>query len=588
MEQDLLKKSDEDAKLLEQNAKKIEKLTQLLKQFQSVAQASNQKLAQLKGRCADLEAENERLQHGSEVKLLQQQRVQGGQKCAELEQKLLEKDSLIESLQLKNENLLHSKPEQEASTDVTGKDADKMLLHERVSKLKNLLSMANKHINDNKKVVQTKNDTITKLQKDIQELKEELAQSKQQDETMQVQNKKKLQAYKRKVAQAEKARRALAVKFEELSNEFNSYKKRAISALRAKESQLEQASDQQSIAKLQEELEDLRDKMGKITAYNQDLEAYQKSSVAMAEDLKEAQNQKAALFTKLNKERDRFRKVEREYVEEVESLQRQLEEQAQKHSEEIIALETSNTEKFEQLRQQVLDMRPYSTDPNQTEAGERRTAPFPPTTQAPPDHAAVTASEAASIPTPPQAVPTAAQTAESSFNQDSLEPGTGMDRSEVTPSSSLASHSTPAAAHALTIEEAGMPGNKSAGQFSPPSSTQAVVLAEMQHSQNTELSRARLRIQQLTDTLREKEEMERLRVLQEKTLKETIREMERSKTRESANLEYLKNAVVKLLETNDFDRLLTVLSTILAFTPEEIQRIKAAKGKHSVWSIFGR
>lgn len=47
------------------------------------------------------------------------------------------------------------------------------------------------------------------------------------------------------------------------------------------------------------------------------------------------------------------------------------------------------------------------------------------------------------------------------------------------------------------------------------------------------------------------EEMEKLHIEQEKALKRTIRELERSSKRENANIEYLKNVLVKFLLFDD-------------------------------------
>jgi hypothetical protein len=102
-----------------------------------------------------------------------------------------------------------------------------------------------------------------------------------------------------------------------------------------------------------------------------------------------------------------------------------------------------------------------------------------------------------------------------------------------------------------------------------------------------EVNRYRQRIQQLLDDLREAEEMAKLHRMQETVLKEQIRELERGKLREGANLEYLKNIILKLLETNEQESLLPVLSTLLQFTPQEKERIAAARSR-SLWTSLWR
>jgi hypothetical protein len=47
---------------------------------------------------------------------------------------------------------------------------------------------------------------------------------------------------------------------------------------------------------------------------------------------------------------------------------------------------------------------------------------------------------------------------------------------------------------------------------------------------------------------------------------------------------YLKNIIVKYMETGEHDALLPVISTILQFTPEELERInQRRKGNNSLW-----
>ena len=58
-------------------------------------------------------------------------------------------------------------------------------------------------------------------------------------------------------------------------------------------------------------------------------------------------------------------------------------------------------------------------------------------------------------------------------------------------------------------------------------------------------------VDQVAIALREAEDMERLRQEQEKVLKAEIRELERAKKREGANLDYLKNVMIKFLMADD-------------------------------------
>ncbi|KAJ0041173.1 hypothetical protein Pint_28643 [Pistacia integerrima] len=58
--------------------------------------------------------------------------------------------------------------------------------------------------------------------------------------------------------------------------------------------------------------------------------------------------------------------------------------------------------------------------------------------------------------------------------------------------------------------------------------------------------------------------------MQEAMLKEELRNMERKQKREGVDMTYLKNVVVKLLETGEVEALLPVIAMLLQFSPEEV------------------
>lgn len=67
----------------------------------------------------------------------------------------------------------------------------------------------------------------------------------------------------------------------------------------------------------------------------------------------------------------------------------------------------------------------------------------------------------------------------------------------------------------------------------------------------------------------------------ESVLKEELRKKEREETRSNlkgkdTDMEYLKNIVLKLLETGNYEVLLPVVSTLLALSPEEVERVRKA------------
>ena len=77
--------------------------------------------------------------------------------------------------------------------------------------------------------------------------------------------------------------------------------------------------------------------------------------------------------------------------------------------------------------------------------------------------------------------------------------------------------------------------------------------SHLQAVRDDDLAQARRSIAELQQQLAESENMSKLHLLQTQALKEDIRELERAQKREGANLEYLKNVVVKYMEGGDHD-----------------------------------
>lgn len=68
-----------------------------------------------------------------------------------------------------------------------------------------------------------------------------------------------------------------------------------------------------------------------------------------------------------------------------------------------------------------------------------------------------------------------------------------------------------------------------------------------------ELQSSKKKADELAILLHETETLNQLHLLQINALKDDIRELERSKKREGANLEYLKNIIVKYMITSDHE-----------------------------------
>lgn len=66
-----------------------------------------------------------------------------------------------------------------------------------------------------------------------------------------------------------------------------------------------------------------------------------------------------------------------------------------------------------------------------------------------------------------------------------------------------------------------------------------------------------------------------------------LRQLERTKKRDGANLEYLKNIVLKYMETQEHDKLLPVLTTLLQFSPEEVAKVQEARAAQQGSGLWG-
>lgn len=105
---------------------------------------------------------------------------------------------------------------------------------------------------------------------------------------------------------------------------------------------------------------------------------------------------------------------------------------------------------------------------------------------------------------------------------------------------------------------------------------QILVLARQQAQREEELAQCQRHIQALQDEIVELEHENRLHTQQESVLKEELRNSERSKKREGVDMTYLKNVILKLLETGEVEALLPVIAMLLQFSPEELRKCQEA------------
>lgn len=105
---------------------------------------------------------------------------------------------------------------------------------------------------------------------------------------------------------------------------------------------------------------------------------------------------------------------------------------------------------------------------------------------------------------------------------------------------------------------------------------QILLLARQQAQREEELAQSQRHILALQEEIDELERENRLHSQQEAILKEELRNMERMQKREGVDMTYLKNVILKLLETGEVEALLPVVAMLLQFSPEEMQKCQQA------------
>uniref|UniRef100_A0A9I9D6A2 GRIP domain-containing protein n=1 Tax=Cucumis melo TaxID=3656 RepID=A0A9I9D6A2_CUCME len=101
---------------------------------------------------------------------------------------------------------------------------------------------------------------------------------------------------------------------------------------------------------------------------------------------------------------------------------------------------------------------------------------------------------------------------------------------------------------------------------------QILLLARQQAQREEQLAQSQRHILALQEEIEELERENRLHSQQEAMLKAELRDMERSQKREGVDMTYLKNVILKLLETGEVEALLPVVAMLLQFSPEEVMQ----------------
>lgn len=107
----------------------------------------------------------------------------------------------------------------------------------------------------------------------------------------------------------------------------------------------------------------------------------------------------------------------------------------------------------------------------------------------------------------------------------------------------------------------------------PPLAEQQILsLARLQAQREEEVSQCKRHIEALQDEIKELEHENRVRIHQITILKEEFHNSERSQKRSHVDMTYVKNVILKLLETGEVEALLPVIAMLLQFSPDELRR----------------
>ncbi|VFQ99805.1 unnamed protein product [Cuscuta campestris] len=105
---------------------------------------------------------------------------------------------------------------------------------------------------------------------------------------------------------------------------------------------------------------------------------------------------------------------------------------------------------------------------------------------------------------------------------------------------------------------------------------QILMLARQQAQREEELAQSQRHILALQEEIEELEHENRLHSQQVSMLKDELRNMDRTQKREGVDLTYLKNVILKLLETGEVEALLPVIAMLLQFSPDEMLKCQQA------------
>eukprot|EP01094_Clydonella_sp_ATCC50884_P000688 TRINITY_DN1051_c0_g1_i1.p1 TRINITY_DN1051_c0_g1~~TRINITY_DN1051_c0_g1_i1.p1 ORF type:complete len:1038 (+),score=357.80 TRINITY_DN1051_c0_g1_i1:49-3162(+) len=439
-----------------------------------------------------------------------------------------------EQLEARTAELAAAKEQLEARTTELASEKESS---ETMKKMKELLLQARQQIDRQKQAVAEREEQNQKLSEYAAELSAKL-----------------------NAAQEENGQ--LGERVTRIEEEFRAYKLKAKTALQQAEENV-QAARERGMAekKLQKEVAKLQENISGLVAHNKDLQSYETQYHAIVGELEQMEEKNAQLLRIIDEERSASnQKLEHMKTQiqerkdrhggEIQEYQREIQRQKDEHASAYHALE-QRMDLYRQRQEETLDQKQATVDELNQQIAKLNTK----------------LDDLVKERTELSAEVKRLSRAKNPLEADSM--GRSFSHADVA---------------SRRLQESREPLSRTTSE--PVSAgDDSFLQAQKAATHMTEIEELRARMREYEQALRDSEELNRLSIEQQRVLKDEIRELERAQKREGANLLYLKNVIVKYMITKDHESMLPVLSTILAFSPEDIKSIKEAN-QGSLWGYF--
>ncbi|KAF9574802.1 hypothetical protein EC968_005280 [Mortierella alpina] len=412
---------------------------------------------------------------------------------------------------------------------------------EKMKKMKAIFAAANKNLNEYRQSIAAKDEEIAQLKSRLETQPPAVSEEQASEQSQAVQDleaelKSQSEAAAIKVQQLEAKYRQTNSQLEKLKVEYQQYKQRASTLLQQQRESVQSDDD------------------GKLKELQNQLDAMSKDNRSIASDLQEAEARKSQLESELQMAMDQIaslessheisRRQERQHTRQLKDLERALKD-AQREREaaesRVASLQELQAVEAQSLMQELGGNTKHIEE--RLAKKEEENAELHRILDRSSDELAAAKQEIQNL------------------------------RDLVSSSETKPDVSTFASVNASPNNDADAKNQPLVDRspFSEPNGGLAVVNAPLSSTKEKEYQ---VKLQHLTELLNESEANHQRLLDQEKLLKEEIRNQDRAERRQNLSVDYLKNIVLKYLETTDREPLLPVLTTVLQLSPAEVASLR--------------